>query len=89
MSDAPPLTFPPELPISARVADIALAVHEHPVVIVAGELDRVDPVSVVREHILVRYPLAQVNFLANRGHLLPVEAPDDIAGIVAGFAGAL
>ena len=36
MSDAPPLTFPPELPISARVADIALAVHEHPVVIVAG-----------------------------------------------------
>jgi len=60
-----------------------------PVVIVAGELDRVDPVSVVREHILVRYPLAQVNFLANRGHLLPVEAPDDIARIVAGFAGAL
>jgi ATP-dependent helicase HrpA len=36
MSEASPLTFPPELPISARVADIAVAIHEHPVVIVAG-----------------------------------------------------
>jgi ATP-dependent helicase HrpA len=36
MSAASPLTFPPELPISARVADIAVAIHEHPVVIVAG-----------------------------------------------------
>ncbi len=30
------LNFPPELPISARVADIAIAVNAHPVVIVAG-----------------------------------------------------
>ncbi len=36
MADASPLTFPPELPISARVIDIAVAVNEHPVVIVAG-----------------------------------------------------
>ena len=36
MSDASPLTFPSELPISSRVADIAVAVNEHPVVIVAG-----------------------------------------------------
>ena len=36
MSDASPLTFPPELPISARVIDIAVAVNDHPVVIVAG-----------------------------------------------------
>src|SRR3712207_714830 len=28
--------FPPELPISARVADIATAINDHPVVIVAG-----------------------------------------------------
>src|SRR5512135_1873384 len=31
-----PVEFPPELPISARVADIAMAIHEHAVVIVAG-----------------------------------------------------
>ncbi|MDB4994692.1 MAG: ATP-dependent helicase HrpA, partial [Myxococcaceae bacterium] len=36
MSDASSLTFPPELPISARVADIAVAINDHPVVIVAG-----------------------------------------------------
>jgi len=31
-----PVRFPPELPISARVADIARAIDAHPVVIVAG-----------------------------------------------------
>jgi ATP-dependent helicase HrpA len=31
-----PLRFPPELPISARVRDIAAAIDAHPVVIVAG-----------------------------------------------------
>jgi ATP-dependent helicase HrpA len=36
MPDGSPLTFPPELPISARVSDIAVAVNAHPVVIVAG-----------------------------------------------------
>ncbi len=32
-----PVSFPPELPISARAHDIARAIHEHPFVIVAGE----------------------------------------------------
>jgi ATP-dependent helicase HrpA len=31
-----PIEFPKELPISARVVDIATAIHDHPVVIVAG-----------------------------------------------------
>ncbi len=35
MSDSP-IQFPPELPISARVKDIAVAIDAHPVVIVAG-----------------------------------------------------
>jgi ATP-dependent helicase HrpA len=35
-SDSSPIEFPPELPISSRVADIARAIAEHPVVIVAG-----------------------------------------------------
>ncbi|MBX3219086.1 MAG: ATP-dependent RNA helicase HrpA [Labilithrix sp.] len=34
--DRSPIVFPPELPISARVADIATAIDRHPVVIVAG-----------------------------------------------------
>ena len=35
-SSAAILQFPPELPISARVADIATAIHENQVIIVAG-----------------------------------------------------
>src|SRR5690606_9629994 len=31
-----PIRFPPELPISARVSDIATAIDQHQVVIVAG-----------------------------------------------------
>lgn len=33
----PPLTFPPELPVSARVDDLAKLIRDHRVVIVAGE----------------------------------------------------
>ncbi len=33
----PPLTFPPELPVSARVDDLAQLIRDHRVVIVAGE----------------------------------------------------
>jgi pimeloyl-ACP methyl ester carboxylesterase len=69
---------------AGRVAHIDV-----PVVIVAGELDRVDPLPVVRQHIAARYPSAQVNVLANKGHILPLEAADEVAAIVGRFAGAL
>ena len=40
------VTFPVELPISARVPDIAEAIRNHPVLIVAGALLlRQDPLS--------------------------------------------
>ncbi|MFP5360450.1 MAG: ATP-dependent RNA helicase HrpA [Actinomycetes bacterium] len=35
--ELPPLTYPPELPVSARREDIAAAIRDHQVVIVAGE----------------------------------------------------
>jgi pimeloyl-ACP methyl ester carboxylesterase len=57
-----------------------------PVVIVAGELDRVDPVNMVKEHIVSNYPSALARFLPNKGHLLPVEAPQEIANIVRSVA---
>ena len=37
MPDAVDITYPPELPVSARRADIAQAIRDHQVVIVAGE----------------------------------------------------
>ncbi|MGI4814174.1 MAG: alpha/beta fold hydrolase [Janthinobacterium lividum] len=69
---------------SQRAADI-----EVPIVIVAGELDRVDPIAVVNAHIVARYPSAPVHFLPNKGHLLPVEAPEDVAAIIGVFAASL
>jgi pimeloyl-ACP methyl ester carboxylesterase len=57
-----------------------------PVVIVAGELDRVDPIHVVKSHVIPHYPLAPTHFLPGKGHLLPVEAPQEIASIVSLFA---
>jgi pimeloyl-ACP methyl ester carboxylesterase len=62
---------------------------EVPVVIVAGELDRVDPVAVVKAHVASHYPSAKVHFLPNKGHLLPVEAPSEIATIISDFAQSL
>ncbi|CAM3867785.1 alpha/beta hydrolase [Rahnella bruchi] len=56
-----------------------------PVAIVAGELDRVDPIDVVKAHIIASYPSADVHFLAGFGHLLPVEAPEQVAAIVRDF----
>ncbi len=60
-----------------------------PVVIVAGEQDRVDPVSVVKAEIVSRYPAASVHFLPNKGHLLPVEAPQELATLIGEFASTL
>jgi pimeloyl-ACP methyl ester carboxylesterase len=59
---------------------------EVPVVIIAGELDRVDPVAVVKEHILPNYPHAQLKLLPGKGHLLPVEGPAEVATIIRDFA---
>lgn len=56
-----------------------------PVAIMAGELDRVDPVDVVKTQIIARYPSAEVHFLADIGHLLPVEAPEQVAEIISNF----
>lgn len=60
-----------------------------PVVIVAGELDRVDPIDVVRQHIVVHFADAPLHVLPAKGHLLPIEAPDEVAAIVRGFVAGL
>ena len=69
---------------SAEVARINV-----PVVIVAGELDGVDPLAVVKDHIIPFYPAASQKFLANVGHLLPVETPDEVAATLGEFVASL
>src|SRR5512132_3290382 len=37
VANRPAISYPPELPVAQRAADIAQAIRDHPVVIVSGE----------------------------------------------------
>jgi pimeloyl-ACP methyl ester carboxylesterase len=67
--------------ISAAVADIDV-----PVLVLSGALDRVDPPEVLRRELLPRIPQARLRVLPQHGHLLPYEAPEEIADQVSAFA---
>lgn len=67
--------------IAAAVADIDM-----PVIVISGENDRVDPPDVLRRELLPRIPQAQLYVLPGVGHLLPLEAPNDVASVVSAFA---
>jgi pimeloyl-ACP methyl ester carboxylesterase len=75
-------------PLSASQEDITAAVADIsvPVIVISGELDRVDPPEVLRRELLPHIPQAQLHVLPHRGHLLPFEAPYDIADLVKAFA---
>jgi len=70
--------------ITASVAAIDV-----PVIVLSGEDDRVDPPDVLRRELLPRIPQARLHVLPGVGHLLPVEAPHDIADQVRLFARAV
>ena len=57
-----------------------------PALVVAGENDHVEPVDVLRDN-LVPY-LSQADFMVipNTGHLIPLEAPADLADAITAFA---
>lgn len=78
--EAWPLTTSQE-DITAAVADIDV-----PVLVLSGALDRVDPPEVLRRELLPRIPQAQLHVLPHHGHLLPYEAPDEVANWVRAFA---
>ena len=57
-----------------------------PVAVIAGEADKVDPLDVVKAHILPAFSKAETHFLKNKGHLLPIEAPRELVDILGKFA---
>lgn len=57
-----------------------------PAVVVAGENDPLAPPSRLRREVVERIPNALFVSLRNAGHNLPVEAPDEVAGVIARFA---
>lgn len=60
-----------------------------PTLVISGEFDRVDPVDVLQADLLPRLPQATLQVVAGAGHLLPLEAPYEVARLIAGFVGGL
>lgn len=60
-----------------------------PVLVVGGEADQVDPVSLLASHVLPHVPGASMAVLPDTGHLSPLESPDELASLIAEFASAL
>ena len=57
-----------------------------PVVVIAGDADKVDPLEVVKAHILPAFRNPETHLLKNKGHLLPIEAPRELVEILGTFA---
>jgi pimeloyl-ACP methyl ester carboxylesterase len=56
-----------------------------PALVVAGEHDRVEPVDVLRSHLLPHLGDARLTVLPGTGHLIPLEAPAALADAIAAF----
>ena len=56
-----------------------------PVIVISGEHDRVDPPEVLLRELLPRIPQAKLVALPGVGHLLPLEAPAELAHVIKAF----
>jgi pimeloyl-ACP methyl ester carboxylesterase len=70
--------------ISEDVTKIAV-----PTIVIAGELDKVDPVAVLQAEVLSRIPQATLRVLPGTGHLSPLESAPEMAGLIADFVASL
>ncbi|MFM0324302.1 alpha/beta fold hydrolase [Caballeronia glebae] len=63
----------------------AVAAIDVPTAVISGELDQVDRVATLQAELLPRIPHAAMHILPGAGHLSPLEAPADVARIIASF----
>jgi pimeloyl-ACP methyl ester carboxylesterase len=59
-----------------------------PTVVIAGELDRVDSVGLLKAELLPRVPQASLHVLPATGHLSPLESAQELSQLIADFAAA-
>lgn len=83
-TDAARLQWPQE-GIAADITDQATRIAV-PVLVLAAEKDRVEPPDILREHLLPYIPHARFDVIPQSGHLLPLEAPGEVAKALADFA---
>jgi pimeloyl-ACP methyl ester carboxylesterase len=68
-----------------NISEDALKV-DVPTIVISGELDRVDPVAVLRKELLTRIPSAVLHVIPETGHLAMLESPDAVAALIGKFA---
>jgi pimeloyl-ACP methyl ester carboxylesterase len=75
-------------PRSTSLEDITrdVAAINVPTIVIAGELDRVDSVDLLKAELLSRAPHAGLHVLPGAGHLSPLESPQELGGLIADFA---
>ncbi|KAE8447386.1 hypothetical protein EG329_010800 [Mollisiaceae sp. DMI_Dod_QoI] len=56
-----------------------------PVLIIGGELDKVEPVERLKKEVSENIAGAEMTVIEGSGHLLPVEAPEQVAGYIQYF----
>lgn len=78
-------------PASTSAEDISaeVAAIKAPTVIIAGELDKVDPVAVLRAEVLPRIARSVLRVLPGTGHLSPLESAAELAGLIEAFVSSL
>jgi pimeloyl-ACP methyl ester carboxylesterase/ketosteroid isomerase-like protein len=74
-------------PASAISEDVSadLARIDVPVLVIGGEKDKVDDVEMLRTLVVPSLPNATLSVIPGVGHLIPLEAPRDLAQRIGGF----
>ena len=77
-------------PRSTSLEDISrnVAAINAPTVVIAGELDRVDSLDLLKAELLSRIPHAALHVLPGTGHLTPLELSQELARLIGDFANA-
>jgi pimeloyl-ACP methyl ester carboxylesterase len=58
---------------------------EVPVLVVVGEQDRVEPVAIMRSHVVANIAGATLDIVPETGHLMPLERPAELSTRIAAF----
>jgi pimeloyl-ACP methyl ester carboxylesterase len=76
---------------STSLEDITrdVAAINAPTVVIAGELDRVDSVGLLKAELLSRIPHAALHVLPGTGHLSPLESSQELARLIRDFVNTL